>query len=184
MFADTCFRANAWFACQLIVFISPKATLKCLDKLSRQLLLCTSKLAAHHYISLVVYESWHIHCSMCSWGTGFDYYIVKAVWYYKYSWMAGNESTRSFHRYSSVWKSHSFIAYKKVCLFRNLNAKIDAFPFQKKKVHILEQRTLVACFERIGLQVWLLINYVIIWQIDFGIDFVFLAGVCCFNLCF
>ncbi len=33
---------------------------------------------------------------------------------------------------------------------------------------------------RIGLQVWLLINYVIVWHIDFGIDFVFLAGVCCF----
>lgn len=91
---------------------------------------------------------WHIHCSMCSWGTGFDYYIIKAVRYYKYSWMAGNESTRSFHRYSSVWKRHLFIAYKKVCLFRNLNAKIDAFPFQKKKVQIPEQIIFVAwCFE-------------------------------------
>lgn len=75
--------------------------------------------------------------------------------------------------------------YKKVCLFRNLNAKIDAFPFQKKKEHIPEQRIFCCMmfWVRIELQVWLLINYLIVWLIDFGIGFVFLAAVCCFS-CF
>lgn len=56
------FEANAWFACQFNVFISPKATLKCLGMLSRQLLLCTEELAVHHYISLVAYDTFIVAC--------------------------------------------------------------------------------------------------------------------------